>query len=375
MAELGMIISSVISGLFFILFFLLVYQTIRKNRTAYVLTFSLLFGGIGGISSALQYVISTPYSLLLHLSLILWSFVYFMIYIFFEKLYTNRPQRYRLVLITIILFASIIFNLLNMFIPSAGELGLTGTALENYQQFYLIIEWSWDISYNLLGLVIFVFGAYVHLKSYKFTKDKIILMQTISMCVLAVGFIIGFVGGDIIDNTIFFDIGDGVKILGMLIFTLIYAIFPDFIYRLPVNVYFILIFSKIGLNIHIGRIQGTIIDSNTAEEEEKKAISENLLSSLISAISSLLTESLGSKKDLKAIIAGDRSLILDNGEYATCAILSDNSTYFLEKSLNNLRKSIETRYKEILMKPVIIKEDFQDAGKLIRKSFPFLKLE
>ncbi|HUU78360.1 MAG TPA: hypothetical protein VMX55_08430 [candidate division Zixibacteria bacterium] len=374
MADIGMIISSVISGLFFILFFLLVYQTIRKNRTAYVLTFSLLLGGIGGIISVLQYVITAPNNLLLYLSLQVWSFVYFMIYIFFEELYTNRPQRYRLVIVTIILFASIMFNLLHMFMPTSGELGLTGATATNYLLFYHIVEWSWDISYNLLGLIIFVFGAYVHFKAYKFSKDKIILLQTLSMCVLAAGFIVGFVGGDIIDNTLFFDIGDGVKILGMIIFTLIYAIFPDFIYRLPVNVYFILIFTKIGLNIHIGRVHDSFIGSKDSEEQERQIISENLLSSLITAISGLLNESLGSKKDLEGIIAADRSLILDNGESATCAILCDKSTYFLEKSLRNLRKAIETRYEGKLKNPVILKEDFLDADKLIRKSFPFLKI-
>ena len=375
MAEIGMIISSVIAGLFLILFVLLIYQTIRKNRTAYVLTSSLLVGMIGGIVSALQYVVSVPNNLLLYMSLILWSIVYWMIYIFFEELYTDKPQRYRLVIITIILIMSIVFSLLHMLSPTGGELGLTGPAAENYAKYFSFIEWSWDISYNLLGLLIFIFGAYVHFKSYQFAKEKIILIQAISMCILAAGFIVGFVGGDVFNLAIFFDIGDGVKIMGMLMFALVYAIFPDFIYRLPVNVYFILIFTKFGLNIHIGRVRDASFDAYTDEEKERRLISENLLSSLITAISGLLNESLGSKKDLKAIIAEDRSLVLNNGEDATCAILCDNSTHFLEKSLRNLRIMVEERYQDKLKKSVIIKEDFQDAGELIRKSFPFLEIE
>jgi len=375
MADLGMIISATIAGLFFILFILLVYQTLRKNRTAYVLTFSLLFGGIGGIISTLQYIKQTPYNFLLYLSLIFWSFVYWMIYIFFEELYTDKPQNFRLVLITIIFFTSIAFNLLHMLLPGVSELGLTGAAAERYNRYYLFVEWSWDISYNLLGLLIFIFGVFVHYKSYKFTKERVILMQAISMCVLAAGFIVGFVGGDILNEGLFFNIGDGIKILGMLIFALIYIIFPDFIYRLPVNAYFILIFTKIGLNIHIGRVHDPNIDTETDEEKAKRIISETLLSSLITAISSLLEESLGSKKNLKAIIAEDRSFILDNGEYATCAILCDRSTHFLEKSLKNLRKSVEAHYQDKLTKSAILMEDFQDVGELIRKSFPFLIIE
>jgi len=375
MADIGLIISAIISGLFFILFMLLVYQTIRKNRTAYVLTFSLLIGGIGGIVSSLQYIIPTANNLLLHLSLIIWSLVYWMIYIFLEELYTTKPERFRLIIITIILFTSIVYNILHYLIPSITELGLSGAAIDSYNGFYAIIEWSWDISYNLLGLLIFIFGAFVHYRSYKFTKEKITLVQTISMCILAIGFVIGFIGGDVFDNALFFDIGDGVKILGMLIFTLIYAIFPDFIYRLPVNVYFILIFTKIGLNIHIARVRDTKVDVYSEEEIEKRSISETLLGSLITAISSLLNESLGSKKDLKAIIAEDRSLVLDNGEFATCTILCDRPTHFLEKSLRNLRRSVEHQYQMKLVQPVIVKEDFQRVSDLIKKSFPFLEIE
>ncbi|MHA1461849.1 MAG: hypothetical protein ACTSQ0_02130, partial [Candidatus Heimdallarchaeota archaeon] len=299
MAEIGLIVSAIISGLFFILFILMMYQSVRKNRTAYVLTLSLLIGGIGGIVSVLQYVdtgVASKY--FLYSSLIIWSFVYFLIYIFFEELFTEKPNRFRFAMMIILLFASITFNLLYLFAPTVNYLNLTGDLAIRYTAFLDILEWSWDISYNLLGLLIFVFGAFVHFNAYKFTREKITLIQAISMVIIGLGFIVGFVGGDIFRNSDFHDISDAVKIVGMLIFALIYIIRIDFIYRLPVNVYFILVFTKIGLNVHISRVLDTSKIANDESQSNETLINENLLSSLISAISGLLNESLGSTKDL-----------------------------------------------------------------------------
>ena len=375
MAEIGMIISAIISGLFFILFILMTYQSIRKNRTAYVLTFSFLIGGIGGITSVLQYVISTASDYFLYTSLIIWSFVYFLIYIFFEELYSVKPNRFRLATMTILLFASIVFNLLYLFAPTVGELGLTGDLASQYTIFLDIIQWSWDTSYNVLGLLIFIFGAFVHFKAHKFTKEVIILIQAISMVIIGAGFIIGFVGGDIFNESNFFDIGDAVKIIGMLIFAVLYIIRIDFIYRLPINVYFVLVFTKIGLNVHISRVRDTSKEIDEMKKGSETLINENLLSSLITAISGLLNESLGSTKELKAIIAEDRTIVLDSGLYATCAVLCDRPTHFLNKSLSNLRKSVEVGYKEKLTESTILKSDFSGINELIEKTFPFLIID
>lgn len=373
--NIDLIISAVISGLFFLLFILMLYQSIKQNRTAYVLTISLFIGGIGGIISVLQYIPSLQGKYFLYSSLIIWSIVYFLIYIFFEELYTIKPNRIRLAIITILLFASIVFNLLYLFAPSAEFLGLEGTIRDQYNIFLNILQWGWDSTYNLLGLLIFVFGAYVHFKSYQFNHEIITMIQAISMCIIGSGFIVGFVGGDIFKESIFFGIGDIVKIVGMVVFALIYAIRIDFIYRLPVSVYFILIFTKYGLNIHISRVHDASKEEFTEEDIEKQIINENLLSSLITAISGLLNESLGSKKELKSIIAEDRTLILDTGEYTTCAILCDRPTFFLEKSLKNLLKAIENNYGDKLSQSTIIKGDYKDVDTLIRKVFPFLEIE
>ncbi len=375
MTEVGLIISAVISGLFFTLFILMLYQSVRKNRTAYILTLSLFIGGIGGIVSVLQFVVTSASKYLLYSSLIIWSLVYFLIYIFFEELYTEKPNRFRFAFMTLLLFASITFSLLYLFIPTVNELGLTADLATRYSGFLDILQWGWDSSYNLLGLLIFVFGAFVHFNAYRFTREIVTLIQAISMVIIGSGFIIGFVGGDIFRITDFHNIADAVKIVGMLTFTIIYIVRIDFIYRLPVNVYFILVFTKIGLNVHISRMCVSNKKTNNVSQSNGTLINENLLSSLITAISGLLNESLGSTKDLKAIIAEDRTIVLDTGLYSTCAVLCDRPTHFLDKSLSNLRKSVEDTYQEKLSESTIIKEDFVEISELIKKSFPFLLFE
>ncbi|MHA1156344.1 MAG: hypothetical protein ACTSQK_09575, partial [Candidatus Heimdallarchaeota archaeon] len=69
------------------------------------------------------------------------------------------------------------------------------------------------------------------------------------------------------------------------------------------------------------------------------------------------------------------TIVLDTGMYSTCAILCDRPTHFLDKSLSNLRKSVEATFQEKLIEPTIIKEDFKEIDELIQKNFPFLLIE
>jgi hypothetical protein len=367
MVEVGLIISSIITGLFLLLFALMIYQSLRENRKAYVLTSSLLVGACGGILSLLQYVITSISDQLLFYSIIIWTICYFLIYIFFEQLITTKPNRIRLTLGIILLITSIIFNLLYLYLPT--DLGLTGTAAQNYEIFSKGLEWSWDTTYNALGIFIFSFGAYVHFKSYKFTKEIITLIQAISMAIIVTGFFFGYFGGDVANNSDFFNIGDGIKIVGMILFSLIYIIRINFIYRLPVNVYFILIFTTHGLNIHISRVHD---ESISDKEAEPSYINENLLSSLITAISNLISDFFLTKKNLKAIVAEDRTIVLDTGEYASCAILCDRPTYFLRQSLHELLFAVEEKYQTKLQKSMILKEEFIGIDSIIQEKFPFL---
>ncbi|MBD3191494.1 MAG: hypothetical protein GF308_12670 [Candidatus Heimdallarchaeota archaeon] len=373
MVSTDLILSALIAGFFFLLFALMLYQSITHNRKAYVLTISLLIGGIGGIVSVLHEFISLKKSYFLFYSIIIWSVCYFLIYLFFEELTESKPNRVRLSIGLLLLFASIFFNQLFFYAPSIGSSALPATFKTSYETFIKILEWSWDISYSAFGVFVFSFGAYVHIKSYQSNKENIPLVQAISMILISLGFIIGFFGADVANERIFYAIGDGLKVVGMIVFSLIYIIKIDFIYRLPVNVYFIMVFNKVGLNILTVRTYN--IKNQENEGISRTIINENLLSSLITAISNLLRESLGSEKPLEMIIAEDRTIVLDSGSQATCAILCDRPTFFLEKSLKNLRKEVEKRYETELRKSVLLKEEFEEINKLIQRSFPFLVIK
>ncbi len=372
MADIGTIISGIITGLFFLLFGLMLYQSLRKARKAYVLTISLFVGGIGGILSVLQNVVSVGAQYYLYYSLIIWSIVYFLIYIFFEELDQARPQRVRLVIATVLFFTAIIFNQLVLYFPSEIGSTIPPPAKELFEAFSSSLINLSDLSYNALGVFIFFVGAYVHLRSYKSNRESIVLSQAISLIIIAAGFLVGYIGGDLVKADGFLEYGDMVKIVGMLIFIIIYIIRIDFIYRLPVNVYFIMAFNYIGLNVLNIRTKNP---TKGRINEETAIVNETLLSSLITAISNLLSESLGSKKPLQRIVSEDRTIVLDSGPLATCAVLCERPTFFLVRSLRNLRKAIEKTYKEELSKPVVLKSNFKEAYSLIEENFPFLILE
>ncbi|TFF84613.1 hypothetical protein EU523_01520 [Candidatus Heimdallarchaeota archaeon] len=375
------IITTIITALFFVLFGLMLYQTLRKNRKAYVLTISIFVGGLGGILGMLQDLLAGASRYLLFYSLIVWSICYFLIYLFFEELDTSKPNRLRLVVASILFMASILFNQLFLFIPGvSGSIieSLTNPTLisffEDFSIFKRTLELMWDGAYDGLGVFIFVFGAYVHFKSYKTNRELIPLFQAIALIFIGIGFISGFTG-DVVRG-VDFDfglVGDALKIVGMLVFSLIYIIRVDFIYRLPVDVFFIMVFTKTGLNVHISRVRNprrkeweTITDRKT---------NENLLSALISAVSGLMKESLGSEKPLETIVAKDRTFVLDSGDLATCAVLCERPTFFLERSIKILRKSVENQFHDSLKKSAINKADFDEVEQLIREVFPFLVIE
>ena len=374
MADTGTIISGIITGLFFLLFSLMLYQSIRKARRAYVLTVSLFVGGLGGISSILQNVVNGYSHYFLYYSLIIWSICYFLIYLFFEELDQAKPDRLRLVVASGLLLAAIIFNQLVLYFPSYISSNIPLPYKNVFDAFgNSLIDLS-DFTYNALGIFIFIVGAFVHFRSYRSNKESVLLFQGISLTIIAFGFLVGYIGGDIIKAQNFLDYGDIIKIVGMIIFIIIYIVRIDFIYRLPVNVYFIMAFNNIGLNVLNTRTYNP--DKKKANiSEEKTIINETLLSSLITAISNLLSESLGSKKPLQRIVAEDRTIVLDSGPLATCAVLCDRPTFFLVRSLKNLRKDIEKRFKEELANQVVLKSDYQNANELIEKNFPFLVIE
>ncbi|MEA2070936.1 MAG: hypothetical protein U9O98_06560, partial [Asgard group archaeon] len=203
-------ISTSIAVLFLLLFALMLFQSIKKHRRAFILTASLLVGTFGGVISALQYVISAYEKYFLYFSLIIWSITYFMIYIFLEKLYSPKPNRIRLAIISVFLFSSIVFQLLTLLAPDAGTVDPSNVFRTLYANFTNGIIWGMDISYTLLGSSIFIFGAYVHYKAYMFNKEPVILIQVISTAIIALGFFVGFIGGDIFKISVFLAIGDGI---------------------------------------------------------------------------------------------------------------------------------------------------------------------
>jgi hypothetical protein len=365
--NIELLVAIIYVVLFFVLFALFLYQSISKHREAYTFTISLFFGTIAGILSIFDVIrvdLGINNRLLLFISLIIASCCYFLIYLFFEQLVTLRPKRVRLIVASILLFASIVFN--QFFYYYWTYTTIEGLPLR-------ILELSWDFSLNFLGIFIFTFGAYIHFQSYRLNRDVLPLIQALSLCLITIGFVLGL----LTDLRVFAipQIADVLKILGLFIFIIAYVIKIDYIYRLPVNVYFILTFSNTGLNIHIARIMNQNFINSNEVNEEIKGFNEKILSGVIVAIRNLLQESMGSRKKLESIVTGDRTIILDSGELATCAILCDKATYFLKNSLVKFRIKVENEFTDELQKVTIIKEDFETMDQIIKETFPFLILE
>ncbi|MFX1296546.1 MAG: hypothetical protein ACFFD2_17025 [Promethearchaeota archaeon] len=368
-------ISIAIMAFFLILFALFSYQSIKKGRKAYILTFGLLLGVLGAFFALLKEALplsSEISSLFLHISLIIYSFQYFTVYIFLEQLEELRPKVYRLVIMVLFILLSIVFSIITW-------INLPGPNPE-IVSFNNISEYLWDFFYNGLGILIFTFGAYVFYKIIRATHEKESIFLWVGMVTLSLGFFVSLLGDtySFLNKNItlpeigFFEnallIGDLVKILGMLIFIVVFIVKIDYIYRIPQDVYSIFIFTGSGICLYVAH----------TENSENIRIDEDLMSGVLTAISTLMQETFRSKisddKGVNEIYTEKKVCLVERENFSGAAVLCSKITYFLKCSLKNLVDAFETNYIKELEEKNTELAVYDGAAKIVTDNFPYVRI-
>ena len=96
-----------------------------------------------------------------------------------------------------------------------------------------------------------------------------------------------------------------------------------------------------------------------------------LVASVISAIESIITESVQTKKKLKIIDHEDVKILVEWGKYVNSAVIADKQTTDLRKNLKKFLGAFEKKYKPHIKKWSGDLDLFHDADKLIEKYFEF----
>lgn len=225
-------------------------------------------------------------------------------------------------------------------------------------------------------------GIIVYFYSYKVTKQMVLFSnqapskrELLVAKILLFDFILLETGNFSITFSL---IPDGLSylilIIGLLLFEagfliLIYngITYPSYQFYLPQAIEAILIYNKAGLLLY------SISFSNERKISEGKG---NIMTSILTALSSLFKEALGYSVELNKInLKGYNVLFLSKNELpVTMVVISSHDNYFLERGMRKFFEIIPESLALQLNKQVVelTPDTTQSIDELIRVSFPFL---
>ncbi len=365
--QLGFIEIAILSitTLFGILLSLFIIQSIRHHRTAKALLMSLCFGFLAGIvtiigSGELFPVPSSIDFVFLPLQINMYGFQFFLFYIFLERLISTslNPKRFSFVLIffliqTISLWFSVLFR-----------------------DLYDVTKIMWffaDLSYAVLGLFIYlIFGFIIYIRIYNQTYEIKPLIFSVTMILIGLGFVFTLLK-DLYDffslSTPWLDIliplSNAFIMIGLLIFTAVYVTEIDYLYRLPHQIFMLMVLTKSGIPLHAVKLKTKL----------NIEIEEDLLSGLISAISNVFEEVFQTKTFIRNISSKEMSLLIEPGEKIVCIIITNKVTFFLDQALRRYSTTFEEQFSQALQDKIQDTVVYRSAVDLLKPIFPFFKVD
>lgn len=350
----------------------------RKRRKAFAMTSAIFIGFVITLYDGVRYFVtrhSVMTSVMLVFALLAWSLTYLLMLVFFEQLNSSSILR------PVFFIAILLFCCECLF-------GFTKLYLEDFMKnLYTLL---WDYSYDLLGIIIFTYGAILHYRAYRYTKDIPLVLLSASLMIVTVGFIYGIIADtlsfidkittkpihevlEIIFSKNYF-IGDLIKIIGLVFFILAYILQIDFIYRLPFVINNIMVFNRFGLLIYGAQFVQVTNENKGTNKEDKAMTSFEIISAAVNALNDFITETTGSESPLRQVITEDKYITIERGEYATIAVMSDKVSFFLIQAMREFLKHLHNTYHEDLVKQHIDSDMFKDLKHYLKLYFPFLSL-
>ena len=358
----------VIMILFAILFVFLLVQTIKKKRYAPFLIASIFFGFLAALSQFLateaifeDYYVFNVFEILEHqTNLTSYGLMLFFFYLFLEDLTGLRPN---------ILRFSVAFGLLFLdLLPLWLMFWFRGSPV--VADLWLLT----DIGYNVLGIFIFgCFGLWIYIKTFQYTKEGRSIALAISMATVGVGY--SFL---LIDNlNQYFDfigkipegatiVGGAFPVIGLLIMVLSYVTNVNYLYRLPNDNYVLTVAYKSGVPIHTVKLHTL---------RKKVSIAQEMLTGLISAVSTMFRGTLQSEADIESITSKDATILVESGTHVVVIIVSDNVSATLSRALKRYVKEFEQRFHVELAQESVESTGFDPATSILTRVFPFFKVD
>ncbi len=335
-----LIALDVVLGLLLVLF---IYQTIRKNRQAHLLSLGLIFGFIGVTLFAIEpFLPSLGSNTSVLVNGVFYVLMLYFIYLHFEQVVRLTPRLERLAIMSALLGIGLATSAIILTTPSPSA----GLGAMN------------DLAHDLSRLFTFIFAAYVAFRGWLLTKERAANFEWLSLVILTIGSLPTAIANhtelNSLDGLSLYELGDLITFIGLALLVSIYIRKPDYLYRMPVPIHDVILYNAAGIAVYSRLVQ------NKGFESAK--VPEHLMSMAVTAISTLLSESLQTDAQLELIESRNRTLLFETHETLTVLLICDRATYFVQRSLRLLLRSIdETTYKRLTA------DDFHSDAKLVEQ--------
>ncbi len=321
-AETILIALDIVLG---ILLGLFIYQTIRKNRQAHLLSIGLIFGFVGVSVFAIEPFI--PIDGLLNgktsvlVNGVFYVLMLYFIYLHFEQVVRLIPRLDRLVIMS---------ALLGIGLATSVIILTSSSTLPNLSE-------ANDYAHDLSRILTFLFAMYVSFRCWLLTRERAARTEWVSLLILTIGSIPTAIANhselSSLGDISLYEVGDLITFIGLVLLVSIYIRNPDYLYRMPVPIHDVILYNATGIAVYSRLVQ------NKGFESSK--VPEHLMSMAVTAISTLLSESLQTDARLQLINSKNRTLLFESLGDLTVLLICDRATYFVRRSLKQLLKSFD----------------------------------
>jgi hypothetical protein len=200
------------------------------------------------------------------------------------------------------------------------------------------------------------------------------LLLLTSICVVFLGFIIGFIfwigqSGGIQLPYWWSSLGGlefGLWYAGEFLYWLILILKIDYIYRLPFDVHRVLV---------ISRTNGVLAYETHFATKKSILMDNDLLAGFFSALNNIFLEVGRKNIALESVAGPGMNFIIDWGEYIATLMVTDQDTYYLRHAMTQFTRDFEKRFAEPLRENNPNSAIYETAKDLIEKNFPFFRIQ
>ena len=347
--------------LFGLLLALFIYQTRLRQRRVPFLVSSLVFGLFAGLFGFLDGAGWVDHYIGIVMQLNLSGFQIFFFYLFIEALSDVRIG------VAKFAFAFCLLVMQTLSLWSFFWMHALGVSDFDSQVWFFA-----DFGYGMQALFVYLgLGVYFYLKVFRLTKEVKALLLAIALMLVSVSFLVSFTK----DMTDFAHIplpnwyddlstvAQGLVLVGLTFFTVVYLVDIDYLYRLPFDIYQLQVAYKTGITIHSVKFKA----------RSSIELEEDLLSGLLSTINSVFQAIVKEGESGINTISGKKMhILIESGQKISIIVPCERPSIILVRAMRRYVAEFERMFSVRIGDNDTLVNDFDSARVLLKKIFPFL---